>query len=372
MNIKKFRFSIFLALVVALVVIACSPTPQPPQTPEISPSTTDPQKIGYIYVGPQTDMGYNYSMDLGRQYVEANIPNVKTTYFDNVPETAEVSRVMERLIQEGHKIIFATSYGYLDYAIDVGKKHPDVTILHAGGLKTSDNVGTYWADSDDAMYLAGIAAGSMTQSNKLGFIGAFQIPQLLRTINAFTKGAQSVNPDITTTVVWTGAWLDPGKEAEATNSLIDSGIDVIAGQVDSPLTYSQTAEKRGVYVVGKDVDISDRAPQAWITGASWNWGPMMTNIVESINAGTWKPEHIRGTLKGGDVVLDPFGDAVSEEIRQRVSAEKDALLAGEKRVWQGPLVKQDGSEVAAAGTKMAIEQIETMDYLIKGVIGSAK
>jgi basic membrane lipoprotein Med (substrate-binding protein (PBP1-ABC) superfamily) len=372
MRTRRFTIPALLALFVACIIIACSPVLQTSQTAESSPVATEPQKIGYIYVGPQTDMGYNYSMDLGRQYVEANIPNVKTTYFDNVPETAEVSRVMERLIQDGHKIIFATSYGYLDYAIEVGKKHPDVTILHAGGLKTSNNVGTYWADSDDAMYLAGIAAGSVTQSNKLGFIGAFQIPQLLRTINAFTKGAQHVNPAITTTVVWTGAWLDPAKEAEATNSLIDSGIDVIAGQVDSPLTYSQTAEKRGVYVIGKDVDISDRASKAWITGASWDWGPMMTKIIESINAGTWKPEHIRGTLKGGDVVLDPFGDAVSEEVRQKVSKEKEAILAGQKTVWEGPLVKQDGTEAVPTGTQMAIKQIETMDYLIKGVIGSAK
>lgn len=372
MNTRRLTIFSLLASLIAALVIACSPAAETPQAATPSTPTAEPQKIGYIYVGPQTDMGYNYSMDLGRQYIEKNLPNVKTTYFDNIPETAEVSRVMERLIQDGHKIIFATSYGYLDYAIEVGKKHPDVTILHAGGLKTSENVGTYWADSDDAMYLAGIAAGSVTKSNKLGFIGAFQIPQLLRTINAFTKGAQSVNPNITTTVVWTGAWLDPAKEAEAANSLIDGGVDVIAGQVDSPLTYSQTAEKRGVYVIGKDVDISDRAPKAWITGASWNWGPMMTKIVESINAGTWKPEHIRGTLKAGDVVLDPFGTTVSETVQQRVMTAKERLLSGQQVVWEGPLVKQDGTEAVAAGIKMAIDKIETMDYLIKGVIGSAK
>ncbi|MBE9080445.1 BMP family ABC transporter substrate-binding protein [Romeria aff. gracilis LEGE 07310] len=316
-------------------------------------------------------MGYNYSMDLGRQYVEANFEGVETTYFDNIPETADVARVMERLIQEDHKIIFATSYGYLDYAIEVGNQYPDVRILHAGGLKTSDTVGTYWADSDDAMYLAGMVAGSVTQTNRLGFIGAFQIPQILRTINAFTLGAQSINPNITTTVVWTGAWLDPAKEAEAANSLIDSDIDVIAGQVDSPLTYSETAEKRGVYVIGKDVDISDRVPQAWLTGASWNWGPMMTQLVEEINAGTWEPTHVRGSLKGGDVVLDPFGAAVSEATKEQVLAEKEAIISGEKVVWEGPLVKQDDTVAVPGGKAMEIDEIETMDYLIKGVIGPA-
>lgn len=371
MSLKRFRFPAVLAMLIALVVIACSSGPSPEPEAETTAASTEAQKIGYIYVGPQTDMGYNYSMDLGRQYVEEQVDGVETVYFDNIPETADVARVMERLIQEGHEIIFATSYGYLDYAIEVGQDHPEVSILHAGGLKTSDNVGTYWADSDDAMYLAGMVAGSVTESNQLGFIGAFQIPQLLRTINAFTKGAQSVNPDITTTVVWTGAWLDPAKEAEAANSLIDSGVDVIAGQVDSPLTYAETAQKRGIYAIGKDVDISDRVPDAWLTGASWNWGPMMTKLVEEINAGSWEPSHVRGTLKDGDVVLDPFGAAVSKEVQDQVMAEKEAILKGEKVVWEGPLVKQDGSMAVSAGEKMDIDQIETMDYLIKGVIGSA-
>ncbi|MBW4652243.1 MAG: BMP family ABC transporter substrate-binding protein [Kaiparowitsia implicata GSE-PSE-MK54-09C] len=370
MRLKQARIVALLSTIVACIVIACSPSPSTQTVSEVS-SSAPAQKIGYIYVGPQTDMGYNYSMDLGRQYVESNVDNVETTYFDNIPETADVARVIERLIQDDHNIIFATSYGYLDYAIEVGKKHPDVSILHAGGLKTSDNVGTYWADSDDAMYLAGMVAGSMTKTNKLGFLGAFQIPQLLRTINAFTMGAQSVNPDITTTVVWTGAWLDPAKEAEATNSLIDSGADVIAGQVDSPLTYAQTAERRGVYAIGKDVNVQDRAPKAWLTGASWNWGPMMTELVEEINAGTWEAGHKRGTLENGDVVLDPFGAAVSEEIKALVLTAKESILSGEKTVWKGPLVKQDGTVVAPEGKAMDIQEIETMDYLVKGVVGSA-
>ena len=183
-------------------------------------------KVGFIYVGPAADFGYNTSMDLGRQYVEKNMPGVTTTAFELIPETAEVERVMERLIASGHKIIFATSYGYLDYAIKVGEKHPDVTILHAGGLKTSKNVGTYWADSDAGMYLAGVTAAHVSKSGKLGFQGGFQIPQLMRSVNAFTLGAQSVNPNITTTVVWNGGWWEPQKETEATNAFADLGIDV--------------------------------------------------------------------------------------------------------------------------------------------------
>lgn len=330
------------------------------------------KKIGFIYVGPAADYGYNMSMDLGRRDVEKAIPGISTTAFEAIPETAEVERSMERLINTGHSIIFATSYGYLDYAIKLGQKYPKVSFLHAGGLKTSSNVGTYWADSDDGMFLAGIVAGSVSKSGKLGFVGAFQIPQLLRSINAFTLGAQSVNPTATTTVVWTGGWWEPQKEAEATNAFADQGIDVVAEQVDSPITIAEVAEKRGIFIIGKDVNVMDRAPKAWLTGVSWNWGPMMIDLVKQVQAGTWKPSHVRGNLASGHAVLDPFGKAVPEAVAKKVLAEKAAIIGGTKVVWQGPITKQDGTTAASAGHKMTLQEIETMDYLVKGVIGSAK
>lgn len=330
------------------------------------------QTIGYIYVGPEKDYGYNTSHDLGRQFVEANVAGVKTLHVENIPETAEVERVMERMIRSGASIIFATSYGYLDYAIALGKKYPKVSFLHAGGLKLGDNVGTYWANSDDAIYLAGMAAGAVTRSNKLGFIAAFPIPQVVRSINAFTLGAQSVNPKVSTTVVWTGGWLLPAKEAEATNSLIDAGVDAIGEQVDSPITIAQTAEKRGAYVVGKDVDVSRFAPKSVLTGASWNWGPTMVKLVKEIKAGTWKPLHIRGDLKDGTVVLDPFGPAVTEPVRKSILAKKADILADKFEVWSGPLLAQDGKQLLPAGTAMPMEMLESMDFFVKGVIGSVK
>lgn len=329
-------------------------------------------KIGFIYVGPAADFGYNMSMDMGRKFVEKSLKGVATASFEQVPESAEVERVMERLISSGHTIIFATSYGYLDHAIRIGERNPKVTLLHAGGMKTSANVGTYWADSDDGMYLSGIVAGSVSKTGKLGFVGAFQIPQLLRSINAFTRGAQSVNPKATTTVVWTGGWWEPQKETEAVNAFADQGIDVIAEQVDSPITIAQTAEKRKVFIIGKDVNVMDRAPNAWLTGVSWNWGPMMAKMVEEIRAGKWKPGHVRGNLASGHAVLDPFGKSVPEAVRKKVLATKDDILKGKKIVWQGPITRQDGTVAVAAGSKMTLEQIETMNYLVKGVIGSAK
>jgi len=329
-------------------------------------------KIGFIYVGPAADYGYNMSMDLGRRYVEKNMPGVSTTAFEAIPETAEVERVMERLISSGHKIIFATSYGYLDYAIKVGERHPEVTILHAGGLKTSKNVGTYWADSDAGMYLAGIIAAHASKSGKFGFQGGFQIPQLMRSVNAFTLGAQSVNPKATTTVVWNGGWWEPQKESEATNAFADLGIDVIAEQVDSPITIAQAAEKRGIFMIGKDVDIHDRAPKAWLTGVSWNWGPMMVEEIRKVKAGTWKPAHVRGDLASGNVVLDPFGASVPESVKAMVLKVKEDIIAGRKSIWEGPIAKADGSIVVPAGRKLGMEQIETMDYLVKGVVGATK
>lgn len=352
-------FLSFLGLFTSLILTAAA-------------SAADPVKIGYIYVGPTADYGYNYSMELGRLHVNENLKDVESLYVEQIPETAEVERVMERLISNGHKIIFATSYGYLDHAIKIGKKYPDVAFLHAGGLKTSSNLGTYWADSDDGMYLAGMVAGSVSKSGKLGFVGAFQIPQLLRSINAFTLGAQSVNPAATTTVVWTGGWWEPAKEAEAVNAFADQGIDVIAEQVDSPITIAKAAEKRGVYVIGKDVDIQDRAPAAWLTGVSWNWGPMMANLVTQIRAGTWSPSHVRGNLADGSAVLDPFGAAVPQNVRDNVLAEKAKIISGEKVVWSGTITKQSGEVIGKPGQRIKMETVESIDFLIKGVIGAAK
>lgn len=352
---KKFKLS--LAAAAAMVLAATA-----------SASAAD--KIGFIYVGPAADYGYNMSMDLGRLHVEETL-GVETTAFEAIPESAEVERVMERLITSDHDIIFATSYGYLDHAIRVGEKYPDVAFLHAGGLKTSANVGTYWADSDDGMYLAGVVAGSVSESGKLGFVGAFQIPQLLRSINAFTIGAQSVNPDATTTVVWTGGWWEPQKEAEAVNAFADQGIDVIAEQVDSPITIGETAVKRGVHIIGKDVDISDRVPEAWLTGVSWNWGPMMVDLVEAIDDGSWEPGHVRGDLASGHAILDPFGEAVPADVQEKVLALKEEIISGKKDVFTGPITRQDGSVALPEGETMTLEQIETMDFLVQGVIGSA-
>jgi basic membrane protein A len=324
--------------------------------------------IGFIYVGPRMDYGYNTSMDLGRQYVQKTL-QVKTMSQENIPESAEVVRVMEKMIRAGCEIVFPTSYGYLDHAIALGEKYPKVKFLHAGGLKTSANVGTYFANSDDAMYLAGMAAGGTTKSAKLGFVAAFPIPQVIRSINAFTLGAQAVNPKVTTQVVWTGGWLNPAKEAESANALADAAIDVIGEQVDSPITLAKTAQKRGIYVVGKDVNVERFAAKAYLTGASWNWGPMMARLVQEIWDGSWKPSHVRGSMADGAVVLDPLGKSVPAALAPQIEKAKADILGGKLVVWKGPIVDQTGKTTVAADKPMALQDIETMSYLVKGVIG---
>jgi len=330
----------------------------------------DSAKVGFIYVGPRTDYGYNYAMDQGRLAMEKDM-GIKTVYFENIPENAEVERVMERMIGDGIKIIFATSYGYLDPALEVAAKHPDVIFMHGGGFKLAPNLGTFFADIDEVEYLSGMAAGACTKTGKLGFIAAHPIPQTLRNINAFTRGAQSMNPKVSMNVVWTGSWSDPTKEAEAANTLADQGIDVLTMHVDGPITIAQTAEKRGIMVCGYHADASQFAPKGWLTGAAWNWAPLMEKIVKSIQDSTWKSANLRGNIRDGYVKLASYGPAVPDPVKSKIDSVEKAFVAGTP-LWIGPIVAQDGSVKAKAGDTLTRAQIESMDFLVKGVIGSVK
>ena len=358
-RIKSSLFSAGLLFATATLTLAPTPT----QAVAID-------KVGFIYVGPRTDYGYNYAMDQGRMEVEKTL-GVKTVFFENIPENAEVERVMERMISQGFKLIFPTSYGYLDPALNVAKKHPDVIFMHAGGFKLAPNVGTFFADIDEVEFLSGMAAGAATKTGKLGFIAAHPIPQTLRNVNAFTLGAQSVNPKVTTTVVWTGTWSDPAKEAEAANTLADGGIDVLTMHVDGPITIAQTAEKRGIMVCGYHADASKFAPKGWLVGAAWNWGTLMEKIVKSVKEDKWKSEHLRGKLSDGYVKLTSFGPNVPEATKKAI-AEKQKAFKGGQALWGGAITAQDGSAVSKVGETMTMEKVESMSFLVKGVIGTIK
>src|SRR5271169_5823739 len=262
--------------------------------------------VGAIYVGSVNDYGYNRSMKDGLDEMKKSIPGLKLIEAENVPETAESERVMEGMIQQGAKLIFATSFGHQQFAFNLAKTHPDVYFEHAGGWMQAANFGNFFGATQAAWYPMGVAAGKMTKTNTLGFVAGVPIGYAIGNVNAFQMGARSVNPAATTRVVVTGGWSDKAKEAVAANALIDQGADVVTMHVDSPATIIQTAEGRGVYSIGfQSTEARTLAPTGWLTGLGFTWGQFMTATAKSVIAGTFKPTMVRLGLGQGMMAVAP-------------------------------------------------------------------
>ena len=344
-----------------------------------SPGTSGGEKamtVGFIYVGTKDDYGYNQAHSEGAGAVK-NMPSVKVLAEENVPETLAVEKSMESMINlDGASVIFPTSYGYFQpHVIEMAKKFPNVTFLHCGGTYKDGmptNVGTYFAYIDECEYVSGIVAGKTSKSGKLGFIAAKPIPQVLRNINAFTLGALSVNPKITTTVVFTGDWFMPVKEADAATSLIDQGIDVLTCHVDSPKAILTTAEKRGIFCCGYHANGAALAPKGYLTGSEWNWGPTYANYVQMVRDGKPIPHSLRGGLKDGMVKNSPYGPAVSDDARKAGDDAKASFLADKLVIFKGPLKDNKGNVVIPEGTDRVQTDptLEGMNYLVEGVVGN--
>lgn len=338
----------------------------------------DETVVGFIYVGSKADYGYNQAHALGAAAVKT-MPGVKVIEEESVPETIAVQNSMESMINlDGAKLIFPTSFGYFDpHVLAVAPKYPDTAFLHAGGLyqegKHPENAGSYFGYIDEAQYIAGIVAGGTSKTGKLGFIAAKPIPQVLRNINSFTLGAQSVNPRITTQVIFTGDWAMPVKEAEAANSLIDQGIDVITMHVDSPKVIIEICERRGIYSSGYHADQSELAPKGYLTGAEWNWPKVYTDFVKLLQEGKPFPYLLRGGLREGIVKNSKYGPAVSQETIALAEAAKAKFMTGGMVIYKGELKDNKGNVVIPAGQSLPQTDIklESMDYLVAGVIGSA-
>ena len=357
-----------LAMLAAFGVTACG------SDSESSSSSADGQTVGFLYVGPKNDFGYNQAAYEGSLEVEKNIPGTKLIQAENVPETSEASRVMEKMIKDGATTIFATSYGHLQPMLAVAKKHPEVTFEHQGGVKAGANVGTYFGQIYEAQYLTGMAAGLATKSNKLGYVVAVPIPQTLLNINAFELGAQSVNPKAETTVVFTGGWCDPAKQKEAADTLIQGGADVLSQHQDCTKTIVETTEKAGAMSVGYHADASSLAPKGWLSGSVWNWGPLYTDIVKTIGEGKWKGSEYDADYRVGfadsDIIkIAPFGSAVTPEIEKEVLAKQEEMKAKDFYPFEGPIVDQSGKTQIPAGENPSPTELETTDYLVKGVVG---
>jgi basic membrane protein A len=379
------RRTALLMLPFALATSACSKKEEAPAAAGSAAATdTKPAAaaadgaltVGFIYVGPKDDYGYNQAHHEGAVAV-SKLPGIKIREEEKVPETLDVQKTMESMINlDGAKLLFPTSFGYFDpHILKIAEKYPDVKFFHCGGLYTEGkhpkNVGSYFGYIDEAEYVAGIVAGGTTKSNKLGFVAAKPIPQVLRNINSYTLGARSVNPKVELTVIFTGDWSMPVKEAEAANSLIDQGADVLTAHVDSPKVVIETAEKRGIFSTGYHANQAQLAPKGYLTGAEWNWEKVYTAYIEKTKAGQMADHLVRGGFSSGYIKLSPYGAAVSDAIKAKADDAKAKLTAGTLVVYQGPLKDNAGKEIIAAGAKHDQTDItlESMNYLVEGVKG---
>ncbi|MGP1387446.1 MAG: BMP family ABC transporter substrate-binding protein [Thainema sp.] len=358
----------------------CSPTGN--GTASSGEGGGEPLVVGFIYVGPKDDYGYNQAHAEGAAAM-AQVAGIKLIEEASVPETTAVLETMRSMIEiDGAKALFPTSFGYFDpYILELAAEFPDVQFFHAGGLYQEgthpDNVGSYFGYIDEAQYVAGVVAGHATQSGKLGFVAAKPIPQVLRNINSFTLGAKSVKPEITTQVIFTGDWALPVKEAEATNSMADQGVDVVTCHVDSPKVVIETAEKRGIYSSGYHANQADLAPQGYLTGAEWDWSSIYTQFANDLLAGKTLmngdiPHIMRGGLSAKFCKMSPYGPAVSEEAKTAADAAKEAIMSEQLVIYKGPLKSNAGQDVLPEGQeyKQQDVELEKMDYLIEGVDGS--
>ncbi len=331
-------------------------------------------RVAFVYVGPIGDAGWTWAHDQGRLALEQNLPNVETVYQESVPEAAaDAERVIREFAQGGAKVVFTTSFGYMDPTINVAKDFPDTVFVHISGYKTADNVGTGFGKIEEPRYVSGMIAGKTTTANKLGYVAAFPIPEVIRGINAFTLGVRKVNPEATVKVVWTNTWFDPQKERQAAEALLDDGVDVVAQHQDTTGPM-QAAEARGKFGVGYNADMSKFAPNAVLTSPIWNWGVFYTDVVKQVQQGTWESGQYWGGWKDGVVDLAPFGTMVPDDVKQLADDEIARFKSGEQdifTIFTGPINDQSGAEKVPSGTALSAEDLlSNMNWFVEGVEGN--
>jgi basic membrane protein A and related proteins len=329
-----------------------------------------PLKAGFIYIGPTGDHGWTYAHDQGRKAIETRFGGkVATTFVENVPETADAERVIRDLASKGHKIIFATSFGYMNAMDKVARQFPKTIFMHATGYKTGKNLGIYDVRTYEGAYMLGVVAGKMSKSGKLGVVGSIAIPEVVRNINAFTLGARSVNPAATTRVIWVNSWFDPGKEREAALALISQGADVLMQNTDSP-AIAQTAQEKGVFAFGWNSDMSKFGGKAQLAASMLQWDVIYQQEIEKALANTWKTVDLWYGVKEGAVNIDHFGPAVPADVKKLALDRRDLLKTGKLHPFTGPLKDNTGKEMLAAGKVMTDAELRKMNMYVEGVEGS--
>ena len=335
-----------------------------------APAKPEPLKIAFAYVGPVGDGGWTFAHDNGRKALEKQFGDkIATSFVENVPEAADAERVFRDMVGQGNKLIFGTTFGYMEPMLKVAGDAKDVKFEHATGYKTADNMRTYDSRTYEGAYMAGVIAGGMTKTHTLGVVGSIPIPEVIRNINSFTMGAQSVNPKIKTKVVWVNEWFNPPKETEAAQSLIDGGADVLMQNTDSAAVL-QTAEKNGKRGFGWDSDMSAYGPKAHLGSAVVNWAPYYIAATQAVLDGRWQSAgNTWWGVKEGAIDLVSLAPDVPVEVRARVESVKAGLKDGSLVIWKGPIVGSDGKEILAKDAVADDKFMKGITFYVKGVEG---
>jgi len=364
---KKLWVILALVTIVAMVAVACGPKP----TEAPAPPPPEKLKVAFVYVAPIGDLGWTWAHEQGRLMVEEEFGDkVETAYIENVPEGPDAERVIRDFVEKGYNLIFATSFGFMDPMLTVAGEFSDKYFEHCSGYKTADNMATYFGRMYQPRYLSGLVAGKATQSNKIGYVAAFPIPEVVRGINAFALGVREANPEATVHVVWTNTWFDPVLEKEAAEALLDEGCDVIAQHQDTT-EPQKAAQERGVLSVGYDSDMSQFVGDTVLTSPIWNWGPYYVERTKAVMDGTWETHQYWGGMKDGIVDLAPLSAKVPDEVKALVEEKKEAILGGEWDVFTGPVKGQNGELSIPAGVGMTDGEMLSMDWFVEGVVGEA-
>jgi simple sugar transport system substrate-binding protein len=350
--------------------------PAPAQTPAAAPAASapaakaEPLKIAFAYVGPVGDGGWSFAHDNGRKAIEKEFGDkVVTSFVESVPESADAERVLRDMAGQGNKLIFGTTFGYMETIQKIAPDFPDVKFEHATGYKTAPNVRTYDSRTYEGAYMAGVIAGAMTKSNTLGVVGSVPIPEVIRNINSFTLGAQSVNPNVKTKVVWVNEWFSPPKETEAATSLINGGADVLFQNTDSPAVL-KTAQEKGKRAFGWDSDMTAYGPKAHLGSAVINWGPYYVKATRDVLEGKWTTGQSWWGVKEGAIDLVSIADDVPAETKAKVEQVKAGLKDGSFSIWKGPILGQDGKELLAKDVVADDKFLSGVNFYVKGVEGT--
>ena len=361
-----------LALAAILVVISAVALVLALGTSPGSAKSSGAYKVAFIYVGPHNDGGWSQAHEQGRLYVQKQLGSkVQTTYKENVPEGPQVATVIDQLVRDGNQMIFATSFGFQPAMAAAAKKNPNVKFEMATGTIITKNMSEYYGAGEDAIYLSGIAAGAATKSGTVGYVVPFAIPEVIRHTNAFALGVQKAHPGAKVKIIWTNSWFDPAKEKKAAENLHSAGADVIGQNVDSP-SAGQYSESAGVPWVGYDSDAKKFAPKSWLTGAVYNWGPYYLSRIKAAMNGTWKSGNYYGSLKDGFTKLAPYGKGVSAATKKLIAQQKARIESGKWNEFSGPIYDQKGKLRIKKGHRPTFNDLYSMNYLVKGVIGSPK